>query len=92
MAANCDANLLWKGGTQGVVHRGCESYKERHVPEGQDEAPAVKEGVLVACGLAEDRVETRLQGSFPNFAEGEAVDEVREVHPVHLLIERRVLQ
>ncbi len=34
----------------------------------------------------------RLHGSFPHCAEGVAVDEDREVLPVHLLIGRRIFQ
>ncbi len=92
MAAKSDANLLWEGGTQGVIHQRGESHKKVNVPEGQDDAPTVKEGVWVACDLAEDRAKTRFQEPFPYFVEGEDFDEVREVLPVRLLIGRRVLQ
>ncbi len=79
VAAKSDADLLWEGGAQGVVHRGGEGHEERHVPEGHNDAPTVKEGVLITGGLTKDIAKAGLYGPFPYLVEGEAVGEGRQV-------------
>ncbi len=91
MAAKSDAELFWKRGAQGVVHRGGEGNEERHVPEGYHNASAVEEGVLITSGLTEDRAKARLKRHFSDLVEGEAFGEGRQVFHVQIRFWRGIL-
>ncbi len=92
VAAKSDADLLWEGGAQGVVHRGEEGNEENHVLEGHYNAPAVEEGVLIIGGLTEDRAKAGLKRPFLDLADREVVGEGRQVLHVQFRFWRGILQ
>ncbi len=92
VATERDTNLLREGGAKGVIRRGGKSHIEGHVPDGQDDASTVQEGVLIVGGVGEDRAKARLQAALSDLGERKAISEVRKGIHVQRVLGWGVLQ